>query len=144
MSERKFKSLKRKQVREQAFRTLFMIDIGKNNPEKALFYTIDTFTFSAGERLFLKELVLGTLEKLPELDSLLSRYLINWEIERLAAPVRTILRLGLFELLFSEKVPSAVIINEAIELTKRYQDEEAARFVNGVLDKIRLEIQILK
>lgn len=144
MPERKLKSLKRKQVREQAFRTLFMIDIGKNNPEKALFYTIDTFPFSAGERLFLKELVLGTLEKLPELDSLLSRYLINWEIERLAAPVRTILRLGLFELLFSEKIPPAVIINEAIELTKRYQDEEAARFVNGVLDKIRLEIQIPK
>jgi len=121
-----------------------MIDIGKNNPEKALFYTIDNFTFSAGEQLFLKELVLGTLEKLPELDSLLSRYLINWEIERLAAPVRNILRLGLFELLFSEKTPPAVVINEAIELTKRYQDEEAARFVNGVLDKIRLETQIPK
>jgi len=136
--------LRRKRVREQAFRTLFMIDIGKNNPEKALFYTIDNFTFSAGEQLFLKELVLGTLEKLPELDSLLSRYLINWEIERLAAPVRNILRLGLFELLFSEKTPPAVVINEAIELTKRYQDEEAARFVNGVLDKIRLETQIPK
>ncbi|NLX91049.1 MAG: transcription antitermination factor NusB [Firmicutes bacterium] len=136
--------MRRKRVREQAFRTLFMIDIGKNNPEKALFYTIDNFTFSAGEQLFLKELVLGTLEKLPELDSLLSRYLINWEIERLAAPVRNILRLGLFELLFSEKTPPAVVINEAIELTKRYQDEEAARFVNGVLDKIRLETQIPK
>jgi len=130
--------LKRKQVREQAFKTLFMIDMGKNNPEKALFYTLDNSIFSAGERLFLKELVLGTLEKLSELDDLLSRYLINWEVERLAAPVRTILRMALFELLFSEEIPAAVTINEAIELTKSYQDEEAARFVNGVLDRIRL------
>ena len=136
--------MKRKQVREQAFKTLFMIDIGKNSPEKALFYILDSAVFSAGERLFLKELVLGTLENLPELDSLLSRYLINWELERVSAPVRAILRLGLFELLFLEKTPAAVTINEAIELTKRYQDEEAARFVNGVLDKIRLEVQAPK
>ncbi len=136
--------MKRKQIREEAFKTLFMIDIGKNSPEKALYYTLDSIVFSAGERLFLKELVLGTLEKLSELDSLLSRYLINWELERVSAPVRTILRLGLYELLFLENIPAAVTLNEAIELAKRYQDEEAARFVNGVLDKIRLEVQAPK
>lgn len=130
--------MKRKQVREHAFKTLFMIDMGDNNPQKALLYTLDSAVFSAGERLFLKELVLGTLEKLSELDELLSRHLINWEVERLAAPVRTILRLALYEMLFMEEIPAAVTINEAIELTKRFQDEEAARFVNGVLDKIRL------
>ena len=130
--------MKRTQLREHAFKTLFMIDIGKNNPEEALFYTLDSLFFSAGERQFLKQLVLGTLEKIPELDNLLSRYLINWEVERLASTIRTILRLALFEMLFSEEIPAAVTINEAIELTKRYQDEEAARFVNGVLDKIRL------
>ena len=131
--------MKRTQLREHAFKTLFMIDIGKNNPEEALFYTLDSLFFSAGERQFLKQLVLGTLEKIPELDNLLSRYLINWEVERLASTIRTILRLALFEMLFSEEeIPAAVTINEAIELTKRYQDEEAARFVNGVLDKIRV------
>lgn len=142
--ERKLKGLKRKQVRELAFKTLFMIDIGKNCPEKALFYTLESTVFSDDARLFLEELVLGTLEKLPELDKLLSRYLINWELGRVSASVRTIMRLGLFELLFLEDIPAAVTINEAIELTKRYQDEEAARFVNGVLDKIRLDVQVTK
>ena len=130
--------MKRKQVREEAFKTLFMIDLGDNNPEEALFFTLDQVVFSADSRLFLKNLVLGTRENLSEIDAILSRYLINWEIERLAVSVRTILRMALYELLFIKDVPAAVTINEAIELTKLYQDEEAARFVNGVLDKARL------
>jgi N utilization substance protein B len=135
---RKQISLKRKQVREEAFKTLFMIDLGGNNPEEALFYTLDQIVFPADSRLFLKKLVLGTCESLSEIDMTLSRYLINWEIERLAVSVRTILRMALYEMLFIKEAPAAVTINEAIELTKLYQDEEAARFVNGVLDKVRL------
>ena len=63
--------------------------------------------------------------------------LVNWQFNRLAATVRNILRLALYELLYFEDIPPAVAINEAIELTKAYQDEEAARFVNGILDTIR-------
>ena len=132
--------MKRKQVREEAFKTLFMIDLGGNDPDKAIYYTLENTVFPAEGRLFFKNLVLGTLEKIPEIDSILSRYLKNWEISRLATSVRIILRMAAYEILFAGDAPVIVAINEAIELTKRYQDEEAARFVNGVLDNIRLMV----
>ena len=131
--------MRRKQVREEAFKTLFMMDLGGNEPEKAIYYTLEGNLFSAGDRLFLKNLVLGTREKISEIDDILSRYLVKWEIVRLAAPIRSILRMAVYEMLFAGEVPVIVAINEAIELAKRYQDEEAARFVNGILDKIRQE-----
>ena len=131
--------MKRKQVREEAFKTLFMIDLGGNEPGKAIFYTLENNLLSAGDRLFFKSLVLGTMQEITGIDSLLSRYLVKWEIGRLAATIRSILRMAVYEMLYAGEVPVIVAINEAIELAKRYQDEEAARFVNGILDKIRQE-----
>jgi transcription antitermination factor NusB len=72
---------------------------------------------------------------------MLTGYLVNWQFDRLAAIVRNILRLALFEMLFLDEIPAVVSINEAIEITKIYQDEEASRFVNGILDKILREMK---
>lgn len=100
-------------------------------------YLLDDAAFSDKEKLFCRSLVEGVLAKKEELDEILSRHLINWQFNRLAATVRSILRLALYELLYLEDVPPAVAINEAIELAKTYQDIEAARFVNGILDAIQ-------
>jgi N utilization substance protein B len=129
--------LKRRLPREYAFKILFMIDVGKNESESALCYLLDNIGFSAQEESFCTSLVEGVLKKREELDKTLSLYLINWQFDRLAAVIRNILRLALYEMLYLDDIPPAVAINEAIELAKAYQDEEAARFVNGILDSIR-------
>ena len=70
------------------------------------------------------------------IDALIKKHVKNWEIKRMAVVDRNILRLGCFELLFSEDIPPKVAINEAIELAKRFGDIDSPRFVNGILDKI--------
>jgi N utilization substance protein B len=129
--------LKRRLSRECAFKALFMIDLGNNNDESALNYLLKDTGLSERERSFCIKLVKGVLSKEKELDEILSRHLVNWQFDRLATAVRSILRLALYEMLHCDEIPPLVSINEAIELTKKYHDNDAARFVNGVLDKIR-------
>jgi len=73
---------------------------------------------------------------MPSIDTLIKKHVKNWEIKRMAVVDRNILRMGCFELLFSEDIPPKVAINEAIELAKRFGDIDSPRFVNGILDKI--------
>ena len=129
-------ALKRRLPREYAFKILFMIDIGTNDAENAMRYLLDDAGFSSKEEFFCTMLVEGVESKKKELDEMLSKHLVNWQFNRLAATVRNILRIALYELLYFDDIPPAVSINEAIELTKIYHDEEAARFVNGILDTI--------
>jgi len=83
---------------------------------------------------FAAELVDGTLAHLEEIDGELGRQTTHWRLERLAAVDRNILRLSLFELLYLDETPPAVVIDEAIEIAKRFGSEDSGRFVNGVLD----------
>ena len=85
-------------------------------------------------RAFANHLVRGTLDHLEELDDQLAQQTAHWRLERLAAVDRNILRLAMFELLYDRDTPPAVVIDEAIEIAKKFGAEESGRFVNGVLD----------
>jgi len=87
-----------------------------------------------GVREFADFLLRGTLANLEKLDEELSLQTAHWRLERLAAVDRNILRLALFELAHVPDTPPAVVIDEAIEIAKKYGAEESGRFVNGVLD----------
>jgi N utilization substance protein B len=89
---------------------------------------------SDGVREFASLLLQGTLEHLEEIDEQLVEQTAHWRLERLAAVDRNILRLAMCELLFHNDTPHAVVIDEAIEIAKKFGAEESARFVNGVLD----------
>jgi N utilization substance protein B len=89
---------------------------------------------SDGVREFAKLLLQGTLDHLDDIDAQLAEQTAHWRLERLAAVDRNILRLAMYELLFQADTPHAVVIDEAIEIAKKYGAEESARFVNGVLD----------
>jgi N utilization substance protein B len=91
---------------------------------------------NAGEavREFADRLLRGTVVHLDELDEELARQTAHWRLERLAAVDRNILRLAMFELMYENETPPAVVIDEAIEIAKKYGAEESSRFVNGVLD----------
>jgi N utilization substance protein B len=95
---------------------------------------------SASVREFATELIRGVLAALPEIDPVLDRIAENYELNRLSAVDRNILRLAIYEMLHVEAIPPVVSINEAIEIAKRFGTEESGRFVNGILDRLRKEL----
>lgn len=88
---------------------------------------------------FVDALVRGTVEKQEEIDGMIRRHLQHWRLERMAAVDRNILRLATYELL-ATTTPPAVVIDEALELARRFSNDEAVQFVNGVLDAAHKEI----
>ena len=84
---------------------------------------------------FLKELVSGVLDNIHDIDSRVEKYLENWNLERLGLTDQAIIRIAVYELLYTD-TPPLVCINEAIELSKKYSDEKVSKMINGVLDKI--------
>ncbi|MGH9461523.1 MAG: transcription antitermination factor NusB [Vicinamibacteria bacterium] len=88
-----------------------------------------------------QRLLKGTIRHLEEIDSLISKHAEHWKLPRMAAVDRNILRLAIYEFLYEEDVPKRVVINEALEVTKRFSGPEAVQFINGVLDAVRLSIE---
>jgi N utilization substance protein B len=82
----------------------------------------------------------GTLANLKAIDGLIEEHTEKWRIERIAMVDRNVLRMAICELL-QEDTPKKVVINEALEVTKRYSTPEAVQFVNGVLDAVRMELE---
>lgn len=125
----------RHQSRERALQILFQYDI-HGKPGLWLDEFWKPLKDDEESRVFAERLVAGVLEHRKDLDALIGGYATNWKISRMQIVDRNILRLGAYELLWLDDVPARVTINEAIELAKDFGDEEAAKFVNGVLDKI--------
>jgi len=91
-------------------------------------------------RLFADGLITGTLQHREETDELIRRFAKNWDLHRIAAVDRTILRLAIFEMLHRDDIPPVVSINEAVDLAKKYSTDQSGKFVNGILDKVRSTI----
>ena len=94
----------------------------------------------AAARELSQRLLEGTVFHLGEIDSLIAKHAEHWKLPRMAAVDRNILRLAIYEFLY-EDVPKRVVINEALEVTKRFSGPEAVQFINGVLDAVRLSIE---
>jgi N utilization substance protein B len=125
----------RHQARERALQILFQYDIhGRPGLWLDVFWKENEATDEA--RAFAERLVAGVLEQKQELDALISKYATNWKISRMPILDRNILRAGVYELLWMDDVPAKVTVNEAIELAKSFGDDEASKFVNGVLDQV--------
>ena len=84
---------------------------------------------------FVKEMVTGVLDKKNDIDNIANKYLKDWDIKRLSLPDQAILRMGIYELLYTD-TPDIVAINEAVELSKKYSDDKVKNMINGVLDKV--------
>lgn len=87
-----------------------------------------------------QRLAQGAIRHLAEIDSLISHHAEHWKLSRMAAVDRNILRVAIYEFLH-EDVPKRVVINEALEVTKRFSGPEAVQFINGVLDAVRLSLE---
>jgi len=91
----------------------------------------------AAVRLFADPLIRGALEHRDEADSLIKKYAKNWELHRIAAVDRNILRLAIFEMLHRDDIPPVVSINEAVDIAKKFSTQDSGKFVNGILDKVK-------
>lgn len=89
---------------------------------------------------FVRETANGVIENLTQIDEIIQKYATNWPIEQLTIIDRNILRIGVYELKFNDKIPAKVAINEAIEIAKSYGGQSSGKFVNGVLGAIYNDI----
>ncbi len=129
----------RRQGREAALQLIYLSDTCRiplaDVPEAV--YSEDAM--DAKTREFAHHLAEGTIAYQEEIDPLLVRYAANWTLDRMATIDRCILRMASFELLKDQGTPISVVINEAVEIAKKYSTAESSKFVNGILDKIKLE-----
>jgi N utilization substance protein B len=125
----------RHHARERALQILFQYDIhGKAGLWLDVFWTENEATDEV--KAFAERLVAGVLDKKKELDTLIGKYATNWKVSRMPIVDRNILRAGVYELLWMDDVPAKVTVNEAIELAKSFGDDDASKFVNGILDQV--------
>jgi len=123
----------RKHARELALQSLFGVEIGRRPAQDMVIETCGTV--DSEHRRFVEDLVTGTLDHAAESDAILSPLLQDWTIDRLPTIDRLLLRMSVFELTHRE-TPAAVVINEAVELAKKFSTDESPRFVNGVLSAV--------
>lgn len=131
----------RRMARECALQCLYYADSAKKlNGEDVAPYAAD-FERELGENFaFCQDLVNGTTEHLPAIDAFVSKYAKNWTISRMSVVDRSILRMAAYEIVFSpEKTPVAAVIDEAIELAKKYSTDNSGKFINGLLDQLKKE-----
>ncbi|OIP37369.1 transcription antitermination factor NusB [Candidatus Desantisbacteria bacterium CG2_30_40_21] len=132
----------KRQSRVFALQMLFSMEMIHGEIEKNIPVRMDFNKKASVEiREYADFLVKGVSENITLIDELLKKYCENWAIDRLAIVDLNILRIGIFELMFCCDVPSAVIINEAIEISKFYSSEDSHGFINGVLDSVRKEVR---
>lgn len=124
----------RRHARELALQLLYQHEMRQAPIEEMQAHFEGWGGASDAEREFAHELVSGTLEHREDIDAHLERQTAHWRFDRLAAVDRNILRLALYELLYHPDTPPAVVMDEAIEIAKKFGAEESPRFVNGVLD----------
>jgi N utilization substance protein B len=130
----------RRKAREAAIQMLYQLDLSGESLERAL-AVYEQHLGTPGERdEFAIELVRGCHTALAEIDAKIREVSRHWRLERMARVDRNILRLATFELLHLPEVPRKVTLNEAIELAKRFGDENSPAFINGVLDRIATEL----
>jgi N utilization substance protein B len=155
----------RREARERAVQFLFQHDLNPpENLEEALghFWNSQRALAIAGEkapatwgqttplpppdaaelatRLFADKLIRGVIQSLPDLDAKIKQCAQNWELRRMAAVDRNILRLAIYEMLFRDDIPPVVSINEAVDIAKKFSTKDSGKFVNGILDKIKGEL----
>lgn len=156
---------KRREARERAVQFLFQHEM---NPPENLDAALDQFWDTqraaaiAGEkgaatwgqpvelppltaeetavRSFADPLIRGALEHRGEADTLIKKHAKNWELHRIAAVDRNVLRLAIYEMLYREDIPPIVSINEAVDIAKKFSTQDSGKFVNGILDKVKSEL----
>lgn len=120
---------------------LFQIDLIGARPEDVFREFWENQEAGAGTRAFAERLVWGVHGRRREMDRVIAGSAEHWRIERMAVVDRNVLRMAVYEMLTERETPPAVIIDEAIEVAKRFGSEDSGSFINGVLDAVRQRVE---
>ena len=131
---------KRREGREAAIQYLYQLEVHGDRTADLHKDFWNLREAKASVRDFANNLIAGVNAHITDVDDRIKKYVINFEIGRLAAVDRNILRLAIYEMLYCMETPPIVAINEALEIAKKYGGEDSARFVNGILDKVKGEL----
>ena len=135
-----FMAMNRRQAREAAFTLLFETEFHPEESKEAIF-ALSVENREIAEDEYVKTAYFGVYSNLEEIDALISKHAKGWKVSRISRVSRSILRLAVFEMLYLEALPTSVSINEAVELSKKFDEESARPFVNGVLNSVKNEIE---
>lgn len=126
----------RRKARETALQALYKIDISEGNAgEEGL--ELEELAPGTEARRYCELLVGGVSAHLKDLDAVIERHSENWTISRMSVVDRNILRMAAYELLYGHDVPYKVVIDEAVELAKKFGTDESGPFINGIIDRLR-------
>lgn len=128
--------MRRRKSRELALRMLYQLETNSSNPELALENYCNIFPYQQDVVDYAESLMLGVKKDREIIDTYIQDASEHWKINRIAFVDKNILRIGIYEMLFSDDVPPKVAIDEAIELAKKYGNEDSGNFINGVLDRV--------
>lgn len=126
----------KRRSRELALQMLFQMDMGTVQLKDLEENFLPQASAPEGAKVMALLMVRNTWDKLADIDRHLRELAENWDLARMAAVDRNILRLATYEIIYDSEIPKSVAINEAIEIVKRYSTEESGKFVNGILDKL--------
>jgi N utilization substance protein B len=130
----------RSRCRDWALQFLYQAEFSGPHRSEALERFWHHFQAEGTPPAYLKDLVEGVAAHLEELDVFIVRYSEHWRLERMTIVDRNLLRLAIYELLYQPHIPVKVVINEAVEMAKRYGSEASGGFVNGILDQVRMSV----
>jgi N utilization substance protein B len=131
----------RRKARVVALQTLYEFDSVSHDPLRVLDRLMDESGLPASAREFARDLVDGVVENREELDRIITEYAPSWPISQIAEVDRNVLRLAIYELMFSREAPPKAAINEAVELARAFGSESSRRFVNGVLGSVMQTVE---
>ena len=131
---------KRRSSRELALKFLYQFELNEGDLDEQMKLFLERNSSKADAQSFMKSLVVSLLDNMNEIDEIIQKYSDHWVLDRMTVIDRNILRLGTGELLLNFSTPPRVVINEAIDIAKKYGNEESPEFINGILDKIYKEV----
>jgi N utilization substance protein B len=132
----------RRKAREYALQMLFQWDITHDDIEQIVVTFFQNQLEESQPAVdFARQLVTGTVEHIEQIDEIIRRHAEHWRLDRMATVDRNVLRLAVQEFLYDKEMPKTVVINEAIEIARRFSAQESPQFINGVLDSIKKELE---
>jgi transcription antitermination protein NusB len=132
----------RRKAREYALQMLFQWDITHDTIDQvATTFFQNQPDESTATVDFARQLVIGTVDHVEQIDEIIRRHAEHWRLDRMATVDRNLLRLAVYEFLYGKETPKTVVINEAIEIARRFSAQESPQFINGVLDSIKKELE---
>ncbi|MBU7007639.1 transcription antitermination factor NusB [Phosphitispora fastidiosa] len=127
--------MSRRAARQAALQVLFQMDIGQTKFDNALDFVVTENKLDQKQVQFIRDTISGVLEHMDALNQIINEIAVDWDMERMAGVDRSILRMALYEICYSE-IPPNVAVNEAIELGKTFSTAESGKFINGILGRV--------